>query len=171
MLLCSLPKPMPLAAVMYVYIEEYQPDSFMAELGVELMRKFDLTSENFHAGGPLVYLPREDYDLAHVVGEPGYLLDVNIRGSYYGVGYERGDLPLFVGIAEWLEQKLPGCRVLYGEDCSGEGYPFDEPLRAALMEYRRNVGYVYFRKDLSREQEEEIRARHSADVLTLRQRK
>ena len=162
---------MPLAAVMYVYLEEHCADSLVAELGAELMRQFGLDDEEFHAGGPLLYLPREDYDLGHVVGEPGFLLDLNIRGSYYGVGYERGDLPLFVGIAEWLEQKLPGCRVLYGEDCSGEGFPFDELLRVALMEYRRNVGYVYFRKDLSREQENEIRARYSADVLMLRQRK
>ena len=67
--------------------------------------------------------------------------------------------------------RFSSCRVLYGEDCSGEGFPFDEPLRAALMEYRRNVGHVYFRKDLSREQENEIRARYSADALMLRQRK
>ncbi len=161
---------MPVSAVMYIYIEEYRPDSLIAELGVELMRQFDLTDEDFHTGGLLVCLPREDYDLAHIESKPGFLLNVNIATEYYYVGYERGDLLLFIGIAEWLEQKLPGCRVLYGEDCTGEGYPFDEPLRAALMEYRRNVGYVYFRKDLSREQEEEIRAQYSADVLTLRQR-
>ena len=161
---------MPVAAVMYVYIEEYCPDSVIAELAAELMRKFDLNNEDFYRGGPLVYMPREDYDLAHVVGESGFLLNVNILGPYYGVGYERGDLPLFVGIAEWLEQKLRGCRVFYGEDSSGEGYPFDEPLRAALLEYRRNAGYVYFRKDLRRGQADKIRALYSADVLTLRQR-
>ena len=162
---------MPLAAVMYVYLEEYRPDSLVAALGEELMQQLDLTGEDFHRGGPLLYLPREDHDYAHVVGEPGFLLDLNIRGPYYGVGYERGNLPRFVGIAEWLEQKLPGCRVFYGEDCSGEGFPFEEPLRVALLEYRRNVGDVYFRKDLSREQADEIRARYSADVLRLARRK
>ncbi len=163
---------MPLAAVMYVYITEYHADGVMAELGVDLMRQFDLNDEDFHSGGPLLYLPREDYDLAHVVGEPGFLLKLNTCEEYYGVGYERGHLPLFVGIAEWLEQKLPGCRVFYGEDSSGEGYPFDGPLRAAMMEYRRNVGTnLYFRKDLSREQAAELRALHSADVLRLGKRK
>ena len=155
---------MPLAAVMYVYLEEYRADSFIAELGAELMRQFDLTAEDFHDGGPLLYLPREDYDLGHVVGEPGYLLNLNIYGSYYGVGYERGDLRLLVGIAEWLEQKLPGCRVLYGEDCSGEGYPFDTVVRGILINYHDAVGDVYFRNDLSREQKDEIRALYSEDV-------
>ena len=161
---------MPVAAVMYVYIEEYRADSLVAELGADLIRQFDL-DDDFYRGGPLVYLPREDYDRAHIVGEPGYLLNLNIRGPYYNVGYERGDLTLFVSIAEWLEQKMPGCRVLYGEDSSGEGYPFDEPMRTALMKYRRNIGDLYFRKDLSREQEAELRALHSMDVLTLRRRK
>ena len=162
---------MPLAAVMYAYLEEYCADSLIAELGVELMRQFELTAEDFHAGGPLLYLPFEDYDLGHVVGEPGYLLNMNIRGSYYGVGYERGDLPLFAGIAECLEQKLPGCRVFYGEDCSGEGYPFDAPMRNALIVYREAVGHIWSNKDLSPEQENEIRALHSQEVKALAQRK
>ena len=162
---------MSVSAVMYVYLEEYCADSLIAELGVELMRQFELTAEDFHAGGPLLYLPREDYDLAHVEGQSGFLLDLNIRGPYYGVGYERGNLRLFVGIAEWLEQKLPGCRVLYGEDCSGEGYPFDAPMRNALIVYRESVGHIWFNKDLSPEQENEIRALHSQEVKALAQRK
>ena len=162
---------MPTSAVMFVYMEEYQSDSLMAELGTELMRKFELTNEDFHRGGPLLYLPREDYDLAQMEGKLGFLLNVNIATEYYGVGYERGHLPLLVSIAEWLEQRLPGCRVLYGEDSSGEGYPFDEPMRTALMEYRSSIGDLYFRKDLSREQGNEIRALYSADVLMLRRRR
>ena len=155
---------MPLAAVIYVYIEEYRPDSLIAELGVELMRQFDLTDEDFHRGGPLVYLPREDYDLAHIVGQPGFLLDANIRGPYYGVGYERGNLRLFVGIAEWLEKSLPGCRVYYGHDSDDQGSPFDAPVRDILTAYHNSVGDIYFRKDLNREQKDEIRALYSADV-------
>ncbi len=31
--------------------------------------------------------------------------------------------------------RFSSCRVLYGEDCSGEGLPFDELLWAALMEW------------------------------------
>ena len=120
---------MPTSAVMYVYIEEYHADSFIAELGAELMQQFDLTSEDFPGGGPLIYLPREDYDLAHVEGKPGYLLDVNLYRNYYYVGYERGDLLLFVGIAEWLEQKLPSCRVFYGADSTGQVISFDAPVR------------------------------------------
>ena len=162
---------MSVSAVMYVYLEEYHADSVIAELGVELMQQFDLTAEDFPVGGPLLYLPREDYDLAHVEGKPGFLLDVNLYRNYYYAGYERGDLPLFVGIAEWLEQKLPGCRVFYGEDCSGEGYPFDAPMRNALIAYREAVGHIWSNKDLSPEQENEIRALHSQEVKALAQRK
>ena len=162
---------MSVSAVIYVYLEEYCADSLIAELGVELMQQFDLTAEDFPVGGPLLYLPREDYDLAHVEGKPGFLLDVNLYRNYYYAGYERGDLPLFAGIAECLEQKLPGCRVFYGEDCSGEGYPFDAPMRNALIAYREAVGHIWSNKDLSPEQENEIRALHSQEVKALAQRK
>ena len=155
---------MPVSAVIYVYIEEYRPDSLVAELGVELMRQFDLTEDDFPCGGPLLYLPREDYDLAGIVGSPGFLIDVNLYRDYYYAGYERGDLPLFVEIAEWLEQKLPGCRVFYGADSTGEVILFDAPVREILTDYYNAVGDVYFRKDLSREQKDEIRALHSEDV-------
>ena len=162
---------MPLAAVMYVYLEEYRTDSLVAGLGAELMRQFGLDDENFHAGGPLLYLPREDYDLAQAEGERGFLLSVNLYRDYYYVGYERGDLPLFVGIAEWLEQKLPGCRVLYGADTTGDVILFDAPVRGVLMAYYNVVGWdLYFRKDLSREQKNEIRVQHFVDVPTMGQR-
>ena len=45
---------MPLAAVMYVYLEEHRADSLVAELSAELMRQFGLDDEEFHAGGPLL---------------------------------------------------------------------------------------------------------------------
>ena len=162
---------MPTSAVMFVYIEEYQTDSLVAELGSELMRQFDLTGEDFPAGGPLLCLPREDYDLAHVEGKPGFLLDVNLYRNYYYVGYERGDLPLFVGIAEWLEKKLSGCHVFYGADSTGQVVLFDAPVRDTLMAYHNAVGWdIYFRNDLSREQKDELRARHSVGVPIMGQR-
>ena len=85
---------MPVAAVMYVYIEDYRPDTVIAELAAELMQQFDLTDEDFPGGGPLVYMPREDYDLAHVVGElkrfRGFLLNCEpSRQPIIALGYER----------------------------------------------------------------------------------
>lgn len=161
---------MPTSAVLFAYIEEYQADSVIAELGAELIRQFDLTDEDFPGGGPLVYLPRADYDLAHVEGKPGFLLDVNLYRNYYYVGYERGDLPLFVGIAEWLERKLPGCRVFYGADTTDRVVSFNAPVRDALTAYHNAVGWdIYFRTDLNREQKDELRARHSAGVPNMGQ--
>lgn len=131
---------MPTGVVMLAYIEDYIKDELLISLGVEMMKHFELSEEDFYWGSPLVYLPREDYDLAHMEGKPGFLLDVNLYRSYYGIGYERGYLPLFIQIAEWLEQKLPGCRVLYGHDVNGEGFPFDAAVRVKLLNYYNKVG-------------------------------
>ena len=144
---------MPTGVVVLVYVEEYVKGDMLLSLGSELIKEFDLSEEDFPCGGPLVYLPREDYDLAHKEGEPGFLLDLNLSRSYYGVGYERGDLPLFIGIAEWLERELPGCEVLYGHDGTGEGFPFGFGERAKLMAYHDKVGgEPYYRKDLTWEE-------------------
>jgi hypothetical protein len=158
-------KDMATDAVMYVYMEEYRDEKTMTSLASELMQQFDLSEGDFPCGGPLVYMPQEDYDLAHVEGKPGFLLNVNLWRSYYYVGYERGDLTLFVNVAEWLEQRLFGCRVFYGHDGSDEGSPFDAAVRTALRTYRNKVGFdLYSRKDLSHEQKQELRAQHSQDV-------
>ncbi len=150
---------MPLDMVMYVYVDEYRQAANLIRLGEELISHFDLCREDFGSGGPLVYLPREDYDLAHVESKPGFLLDLNMRANYYFVGYERGDARLIVQVAEWLEERLPACKVYYGEDSSGIGRPFGQLARAKLMNYYSKVGYEpYSNKDLTREQQEKLHA-------------
>jgi hypothetical protein len=63
------------------------------------------------------------------------LIMVNLSGRYYGEGYERGHLPYYIMIAEFLERNLLGCSVYYGGD-SGVGLPlFDFAARNALMNY------------------------------------
>jgi hypothetical protein len=46
-------------------------------------------------------------------------VELYLRGRYYGVDYERGDYPLYMNLASWLEARLPGCEVWYGGDSSG----------------------------------------------------
>ncbi len=46
-------------------------------------------------------------------------LQVHLWTRYYGIGYERGDLPLILSIAQWFDLRLPGCEVWYGGDSSG----------------------------------------------------
>jgi hypothetical protein len=147
---------MSLNVVMQVYVEDRIDDETLSRLRVELLVQFDLTGEDFYfesdsgSGIPLVFVPREDYELAGLEGEPGDLLNVNFWHSYYGVGYERGDLLLFITTAEWLEERLPGCRLFYGPDSTGETRPFDAPERARIRKYFEQVGHEpYRRKDLS----------------------
>lgn len=93
--------------------------------------------EDFGREGLLTYLPRDEFDRAGMEDEPGFLLDLNLSRKYFGKGYDRGDAPLFVGIAKYLEQRLPGTRILYGERSSGDLFPFGQVERAALLRLYR----------------------------------
>src|SRR5690242_12691729 len=53
---------------------------------------------------------------------------------YYGIGYERGDLPFLIALAEWLEARIPSGSVWYGGDSSGvHAEPFDSGVRRQLF--------------------------------------
>lgn len=47
------------------------------------------------------------------------LIEAHLSGRYYGVGYERGNLPQTLAIASWLKVRMPECEVWYGGDSSG----------------------------------------------------
>ena len=79
------------------------------------------------------------------VGEQ--FIEVYLFNRYYGVGYERGDLPLFISIAKWLEINIPGCEVWYGGDSSGVlAVLFDGRERSRLFEHFCRVGHLPYRK-------------------------
>lgn len=55
-----------------------------------------------------------------ILPKPGEtLIEVSLWTRYYGPGYERGDLPLILAVAYWLEKRFPGAAVWYGGDSSG----------------------------------------------------
>lgn len=61
---------------------------------------------------------------------------------YYGEGYERGNLPLLIMIAEWLEANIPGGEVWYGGDSSGvEAKKFDKKAREKLFKFFAKGGH------------------------------
>lgn len=67
--------------------------------------------------------------------EPGYVFTVRLWQSYYGPGYERGDLPFLLGLRRWFESKLPGARVYYGGD-SGEALTLlDDDVERELWQH------------------------------------
>ena len=71
------------------------------------------------------------------------LIEVNLWTPTYERGYERGDLPTHVRIAEFLERELPGCRVWHTNDASCEYglrlWPAE--VRADELAYYRRVGH------------------------------
>ena len=50
--------------------------------------------------------------------EDEIILKVNLMGRYYGIGYERGDLPTLLSIMNFIEQMIPNSSIYYGGDCS-----------------------------------------------------
>jgi hypothetical protein len=69
-------------------------------------------------------------------GKGETFVSVSLWSRYWGPGYERGDLPLILTLAEWLERKFPNGAVWYGGDSSGVcAAPLDSVARAALLDH------------------------------------
>lgn len=66
---------------------------------------------------------------------------VSLSGRYYGVGYEWGDIWGFIGIAEWIEFRVPGSEVWYGSDTHDFLEPFPKPVRDKLAKHFLAVGH------------------------------
>ena len=73
------------------------------------------------------FVSRGDYGEAHHALTPGteytlrpiasgFAFRTHLWSSYYGPGYERGDLPFLLALRRWFEAKIPGCAVYYGGD-------------------------------------------------------
>lgn len=74
-------------------------------------------------------------------------LEVHVWGRYYGVGYERGDAPFLIALADWLEKRTSG-EVWYGGDSSGIcAIHFDAVERAALWAHFVKFGHLPYRDD------------------------
>ncbi len=68
---------------------------------------------------------------------------VYLQGRYYNVGYEYGDLPFYINVAEWLESRLPEAEVWYGNDFSGPCIiHFDSLARIELWKHFCNVNHT-----------------------------
>ena len=71
------------------------------------------------------------------------IIEAHLWGRYYGVGYERGDLPFYISLAGWLERRIPEGVVYYGGDSSGIcAEPFGADARERLFAHFCAVGHV-----------------------------
>lgn len=79
-------------------------------------------------------------------------LEVHLSGRYYGEGYERGNLPNYIMLAEYFEAVLPGVKVMYGGDSSGvcaEG--FGKAERDALFAHFVKNGHSPYNSHFDRD--------------------
>jgi hypothetical protein len=130
---------MPTAVKMYVSLDQPLLPAEVQSLREEFMQVMTLTSEDFYYTGPMVIVTEEDRPYMPVKDETSFWLDVNLWRSYFGPGYRRGNAELFVKVAEWLEQRLPGAEIYYGHDVNDENVSrFDEAARRELLDLYRN---------------------------------
>jgi hypothetical protein len=74
-------------------------------------------------------------------------LKVNIWQRYYGEGYERGDLPFIIAVADYLERKIPNSSIWYGGDSSGVcAEPFGKGRRKELFDYFVKFGHKPYQR-------------------------
>lgn len=69
-------------------------------------------------------------------------IEVEPATRYYGAGYERGDLPFLIAVAQWLESRIPDARIFYGGDSSGAcAEVWDAEARAVAFAHFCKVGH------------------------------
>ena len=92
-------------------------------------------------------IPVYEQDGPDITPEEGEtFLQLSPSTRWYGAGYERGDLPFLVALAEWCESVIPGADVWYGGDSSGViAEPFGIQARHHLLKHLYSeAGRDYF---------------------------
>jgi hypothetical protein len=78
-------------------------------------------------------------------------LRVYLTTRFYGVGYERGDLPFILTLARFLRDSIPGGEVWYGGDSSGvRAEPLDEAMEKSLWDHFVRVQHEPYQTAFSR---------------------
>jgi len=105
----------------------------------DLLNAFD--PSHFSPYGPLRLMDDRKWDKPPIEDDSLWL-NVGIECPTYEQGYERGDPELFVRVAGWLEERIPGCEVWYGNDAVDDSVkPFEVSRREAMLDHFRKVGH------------------------------
>jgi len=84
--------------------------------------------------------------------EGGTLVNVHLASRYYGCeGYERGDLPLIINVARFLEETIPGASIWYGGD-SVCMEPFGAEVREQYWRHFVEVGSEPYERHFGKEE-------------------
>lgn len=102
------------------------------------------TGQRYYSAAPGTFYHQDGPEIKAEPGET--LLEVRLCTRYYGIGYERGDLPIILAVSSWCEQNIPNSSVWYGGDSSGVcAKPFNREMREELLRhYLSPKGRDYF---------------------------
>ena len=133
---------MPTGVVMLIRTTGPIEESLLAKLREDSMVELKRTGDDKYCREPLTPIKGNARSLIPVEDGSSQWYDVGLWGAVYEWGYERGDLPLFVRVAEWFEKRLPACEVWYGNDCTEESiHFFGRRERECLTKYYEEVGH------------------------------
>lgn len=134
---------MPTRGLLYLRVPEPLSDAALMDLRARFVTELGLDPDNDLMAPWVPLEPSADSEF--LPGPSAYWYEANLAKAYYGPGYERGYLPLFVRCAEWLELTVPGGEVWYGNDETDESvHPFGPVARAELLAYYERVGHEPF---------------------------
>lgn len=129
----------------YAYLlgEAFGPESFI----IGHPRANYLFGEPYHCLEIVKKISQDGPDIFPEEGE--IFIKVRLRGRYYGIGYERGNLPNIIAVACWLENNIPGAEIWYGGDSSGVTHEiFDKKVRDKLFKHFCKEGHEpYYGED------------------------
>jgi hypothetical protein len=91
-------------------------------------------------------------DMDDIFSQSVFLKVILPGRSYYGPGYERGDLLEFIEHAEWIEKNVPQSQIWYMDDGGGGALIFNTAARQILRSYYEKVGSLPY--DSKREDKE-----------------
>ena len=132
---------MPTGAVILVRTPSALSESQLHSLRELFLAENHLSKDDFYSGGPLTIIRNPAEGPMPIRDENSLWLNVNIYRSYFGPGYERGDVELLTRCATWLESNIPGSEVWYGHDVNDDNLrPFGAAEREALLRLKEGGG-------------------------------
>lgn len=118
-------------AVRYRMVEAFGHALFWQKTDPKNQRRALVQIDEYIQDGPFLY-----------PGPGETFIEVSLATRYYGIDYERGNLPFIIALADYLEIAIPGSEIYYGGDPSGVcAYLFDRAARDELFKHFVKYGH------------------------------
>jgi hypothetical protein len=130
---------MPTGAVLLAELPRPADEAELARLRGDIVAELHLVRDDFYVDGPLrVIRSRSDGPIPTAGDDRSTWIEVNLWRAYFSPEYPRGDIGTIVRCAEWLEARLPGCRMWYGHDVDDDNIaPFPPERRRTLLAHAK----------------------------------